>query len=170
MQKTAVIGYRPPWSIQSGSFFLLLGFPFLFCLGVVVCALNSVLALIRTPRFWLDYIDFLNFWSGAKLTLAGHVTDLFDLRLFHAAQERLIGHALTSHPLLGAGHILLTDWLPSYNWSYPPHLLLWIMGLPAVSLGVCGLACGNVYFLRFGCRLGAAPTLATLGAIARGPR
>jgi alpha-1,2-mannosyltransferase len=123
---------RPPWSIQSGSLFLLLLLPFLYCMGVLVCSFNSVLAFIRTPRSLLDDIDFLNFWSAAKLTLAGHVTDLFDLHLFHAAQERLIGHAFATRHIMSAGHVLVTDWLP-YNWSYPPHLLPWIMGLGFLS-------------------------------------
>lgn len=58
--------------------------------------------------------DFVNYWTAGVGVFDGIVWDLFDVELFHAYQERLLGHPFAEH-----------------NWSYPPHMLLlvWPFGL-----------------------------------------
>jgi hypothetical protein len=57
--------------------------------------------------------DFINIWSAARIVLDNNVTELFDVRTYHAAQESLLNHTV----------------LQTYNWSYPPLLLPWITWL-----------------------------------------
>jgi hypothetical protein len=58
--------------------------------------------------------DFVNYWTAAVSVFDGIVWDIFDVDLFHAYQERLLGQPFAEH-----------------SWSYPPHMLLlvWPFGL-----------------------------------------
>ncbi len=58
--------------------------------------------------------DFVNYWTAGVSVFDGIVWDIFDTQLFHAYQEKLLGHPFAEH-----------------NWSYPPHILLlmWPFGL-----------------------------------------
>src|SRR3546814_1685541 len=53
--------------------------------------------------------DFINYWSAAVALFDGMILPIFDVELFHAYQEWLLGHAFAEH-----------------NWSYPPHMLLMV--------------------------------------------
>lgn len=53
--------------------------------------------------------DFTNVWTAAGLVLSGDISALFDLAAYRAEQVRLFG----------------ADF-PMHNWSYPPHLLLFV--------------------------------------------
>lgn len=59
--------------------------------------------------------DFVNIWSAGRIALEGKAYDLFHVEQFHQDQERLFGRPL-----------------PPFNWSYPPHLVPWLLpfGLP----------------------------------------
>lgn len=58
--------------------------------------------------------DFINYWSAGVAIFDGVLLTIFDAELFHAYQERLLGHTFVPH-----------------NWSYPPHMLLltWPLGM-----------------------------------------
>lgn len=56
--------------------------------------------------------DYVNVWSAARIVLGGGVADLADPIRFHAAQEQLLGRGFELH-----------------NWSYPPHLIPFILVL-----------------------------------------
>src|SRR3546814_12461251 len=53
--------------------------------------------------------DFINYWSAAVALFDWMILPSLDVELFHAYQERLLGHAFAEH-----------------NWSYPPHMLLMV--------------------------------------------
>jgi hypothetical protein len=67
-------------------------------------------------RGYLVGRDFLNTWMSGRAALQGHPAAWFDVHVYNAAL-----HALFSLPAN----------FPWYNWSYPPHILLftWIFGL-----------------------------------------
>jgi alpha-1,2-mannosyltransferase len=102
--------------------------------GAVFLAVFVVgyLACTNPPRDALGYLigrDFVNTWMGARAALSGDVGRLSD---FHFYLQVL-------HQTFGA--------LPAHNWSYPPHILLfvWPLGflpyLPACALwSAIGLA------------------------------
>lgn len=50
--------------------------------------------------------DFVNYWTASKLLLEGRVAEVFDVGLFQAEQDRL----------MGGGY-------PPHLWSYPPNAL-----------------------------------------------
>jgi hypothetical protein len=56
--------------------------------------------------------DFVNMWTGARLAVAGEIATLFDWRAYMTELHRLFGDTLTVH-----------------NWSYPPHVLLFVWPL-----------------------------------------
>ncbi|MBI2256286.1 MAG: DUF2029 domain-containing protein [Proteobacteria bacterium] len=60
-------------------------------------------------------LDFVNTWLGAKLTLAGDVSPLFDFN----AYNRLLKELFNAH-------------FPNHMWSYPPHLLPLVAPLGAL--------------------------------------
>jgi len=60
-------------------------------------------------------LDFVNTWLGAKLTLAGDVSPLFDFE----AYNRLLKEIFNAH-------------FPNHMWSYPPHLLPLVAPLGAL--------------------------------------
>lgn len=77
--------------------------------------------------------DFVVVWTAAKLALSGHAERIYDLALFHAAQEQLIGE-LPLKPYLFPPYALLYSlfvaWLPYLAayvlWSLASFgLLLW---------------------------------------------
>jgi arabinofuranan 3-O-arabinosyltransferase len=51
--------------------------------------------------------DFVNYWSGAFLTLRGRAAEVYDLSAFHSFQQTIVGAPLDS-----------------YHYSYPPVMLL----------------------------------------------
>jgi len=59
--------------------------------------------------------DFVNIWSAGRIALEGKADDLFHVEPYHKDQEELFGRPL-----------------PHFNWSYPPHLVPWLLpfGLP----------------------------------------
>ena len=59
--------------------------------------------------------DFVNIWSAGRIALDGKTDDLFHVESYHKDQEELFGRPL-----------------PHFNWSYPPHLVPWLLpfGLP----------------------------------------
>src|SRR5215510_13891265 len=54
--------------------------------------------------------DFVNIWSAGRIALDGKTDDLFHVEPYHKDQEELFGRPL-----------------PHFNWSYPPHLVPWLM-------------------------------------------
>lgn len=56
--------------------------------------------------------DFVNYWMGARLTLAGQHLDLFSQPLYFAHLREVFG---PNYPI--------------HNWAYPPHFLLLLMPL-----------------------------------------
>ncbi|MEO3429987.1 glycosyltransferase family 87 protein [Pelagibius sp. CAU 1746] len=60
--------------------------------------------------------DFVNYWTAGSAVLDGLVPQVFDVSFYHAYQERLFDHEVTD-----------------YNWSYPPHMLLLVWPLGALS-------------------------------------
>jgi hypothetical protein len=56
--------------------------------------------------------DFINWWTAAKAALDGDVMTLFDFDTFHDLQQTLLKESLEFR-----------------NWSYPPHIIPWIMWL-----------------------------------------
>lgn len=60
-------------------------------------------------------LDFVNTWLGARLTLAGDVTPLFDFEAYNVLLRDLFGQDF-----------------PGHMWSYPPHLLPLVAPLGAL--------------------------------------
>ena len=99
-------------------------------LPLLLSLLGLPLALVLVRRAWPDAdlyirspdgsleaylgIDFVNFWTGARLALTGDVHALFDIAAYQVTLKSLFGPGF-----------------PYFNWSYPPHLLLllWPLGL-----------------------------------------
>jgi hypothetical protein len=105
----------------------------LLALLAVVCAPAAILQAVlyfSSLKNGLDPVDcpvgrdFVNIWTAAKFTLAGHVRDLSDFDLYY-------DYLKTLFPGIGI-----------HNWSYPPHMLPWILGfgllpyVPAYALWV----------------------------------
>lgn len=63
--------------------------------------------------------DFTNVWTAARLVLSGDISALFDLAAYRTEQVQLFG----------------ADF-PMHNWSYPPHLLLFVWPLGALPYEV----------------------------------
>ncbi|GAB4369369.1 MAG: hypothetical protein Kow00114_29130 [Kiloniellaceae bacterium] len=105
-----------PLDVQSDRVFF--GFLLLLCLAYDAYA--SVAYLTSFTHGIFDFAwrpigrDFINYWTAGVAVFEGLVLAIFDAELFHAYQERLLGHPFVSH-----------------NWSYPPHklLLTWPLGL-----------------------------------------
>jgi hypothetical protein len=80
-------------------------------------AISVVLLLVhwhqQMTTGWTDGVDrplgedFLNFWSGAKLALDGHVHTLYRIGEYHRFQVETVGHTIDL-----------------YHYSYPPTLAL----------------------------------------------
>lgn len=60
--------------------------------------------------------DFMNTWMSGRAALGGNPAAWFDVHVYNVALRQIFG--LSAHA-------------PFYNWSYPPHILLftWILGL-----------------------------------------
>lgn len=63
--------------------------------------------------------DFVNYWSAARLFFEGKTNVIFDVKLFHLAQQEMLGRSFVFH-----------------SWSYPPHFLLFVLGLAAMPYPV----------------------------------
>lgn len=83
------------------------------CLTLIVTLYLPDFSTGYNPRHQLFGDDFVNMWAGAKLVLQGHVLSLFDTGLYN---EQL--KLLTSNPAYNI-----------HGFSYPPHILLFIVGL-----------------------------------------
>ena len=83
------------------------------------------LALTSPPRDALGYLigrDFVNTWMGARAALSGHVARLCDFPVYLQDMQRIFCR------------------LPEHNWSYPPHILLFIWPLAFLPyLPACAL-------------------------------
>jgi len=101
-----------------------------FAAGVfVVVFVVGFLATTHLPYDALGYLvgrDFLNTWMGARAALDGSIIPLFN---FHTYQA-IIHHTFGPLP-------------PEYNWSYPPHILLFIWPLGYLPY-LAGLAVWSV--------------------------
>jgi hypothetical protein len=106
---------RPRWQI-------------LFAVTVVSLALGSCLHFIHmtwqvdehgfsTMSGRLPYWDFSNLWAGGRLAAEGNVLHLFDLEQYRAGLRRL-----------------LSPYIDSQEWSYPPSILM--LGLPLGTLPI----------------------------------
>lgn len=68
----------------------------------------------RPPRDVLGYMigrDFVNAWMAGRAALEGQLAAYFDPAVYNAALERAFGP------------------LPEHNWSYPPHIALFVWPL-----------------------------------------
>lgn len=94
-------------------------------IGLAVLALLSVFYLVEAINYLQELHngmfdtenrplgrDFINWWTAAKLVSDGHIMTLFDVERYREAQAGLFGQVLEPR-----------------NWSYPPHVLPWILGL-----------------------------------------
>ena len=106
-----------PGSNPTAFFVSAAGAPIALAIGYLFFWPDSDL-LIRTNGAVRAYFgaDFVNPWLGAKLAMEGQVHKLFDLPAYVAALRQAFVPDLAIH-----------------NWSYPPHLLLfvWPLGLMA---------------------------------------
>jgi len=85
-------------------------------------------AYLAQLRHWHEALgnligrDFVNTWMGARAALSGQVQQLFDFPTYLRALVQTLGP------------------LPPHNWSYPPHLLLFIWPLGYMPyLGACAV-------------------------------
>ncbi|PCI05527.1 MAG: hypothetical protein COB78_02725 [Hyphomicrobiales bacterium] len=67
----------------------------------------------RTTVYW----DFNNLWIGGRLALEGNINALFDMEIYRAQMDRLLGFDV-----------------PDQEWSYPPTMLL--IGVPLALLPI----------------------------------
>ncbi len=108
-------GHRPPdslntmWPPQVAQAWVFHFFLVCIWLCILVNYISDLHGLFEDSGHIVGH-DFINMWSGAKLALDGHVTDLFDIGRFYQAERHFVG------PLFYQLH----------NWSYPPHLIPWI--------------------------------------------
>lgn len=87
----------------------------LFCLVGLAFAAPVLWQFFRPEDALLDVTghqygrDFLNVWAGPRIAAQSGIMALFDYEAYYRALERLYGAAV-----------------PFHNWSYPPHLLLFL--------------------------------------------
>ena len=81
-----------------------------------VVPLSSFISSIVSPVATMDLVsrDFANYWAGGHSLLDGSYGNLFHQDVYYAKLKSVFG-----------------DEYPLHNWSYPPHLLLflWPLGL-----------------------------------------
>lgn len=81
--------------------------------------------------------DFINYWSGAKLAMAGQALQAYDRSAFHLYQQTLIGPA-SEFKIYGYPPVLMLLCRPLAVLPYVPALMLWVVG--GISLAALPLA------------------------------
>ena len=69
--------------------------------------------------------DFVNFWSGAFLTLHGRAAEIYDIHAFHAFQQTIVGPGLDGR-IYGYPPVMLLFTAPFALISYVPALFVWL--------------------------------------------
>lgn len=102
-------------------------------LGIVTLAYDLAVGLpLRiADRNWLG-MDFVNMWFGARLAWAGDLATLFDWPRYMAYVRGIAG---PDYPL--------------HNWSYPPHVLLFVWPLARLDYGPALLLWDGLGYLAY---------------------
>lgn len=105
--------------------------------GALIVGYDLVVGLsLRTADGnWLG-MDFINMWFGARLASAGDLATLFDFPSYMKALRQVAGPDFSLH-----------------NWSYPPHVLLFIWPLARLDYGPALFAWDCAGFLAYGAAL-----------------